>query len=305
MVITISILGSGGTVPTVARNLPATAIQCDGKLYLFDCGEGTQTQIVKAKLSIGKLEGIYISHMHGDHVMGLPGLLMTLGQVPRDRPLQIRGPSGLAKFIDCNRRFLGFQHPFPLDIQEIEGGNVYIDDKIRIDAGPAEHSCFTLAYALKEHERPGRFLTEEAEKLGIPSGPMFGRLQAGEAVSLEDGRIITPEQVLGPPRRGRKVVYATDTRPCDSVARMAHKADVLIHDGMFDDELRDQAKLKKHSTVVQAARIAKRANVNRLILTHISSRYFHDRPLLQQARKVFPSTNMARDIMEIDVPMYK
>ncbi|MBT5877334.1 MAG: ribonuclease Z [Candidatus Latescibacteria bacterium] len=305
MVITVTILGSGGTIPTLTRNLPATAIQCDGKLFLFDCGEGTQTQIVRAKLSIGKLEGIFISHLHGDHVMGLPGLLMTLSQVPREKPLILCGPKGLREFIECNRRFLGFQHSFDLDVIETTGGTVFDDDELGIDCSPADHSCFTLAYGLRENERPGRFLTEEAKRLGVQPGPLFGQLQAGESVMLDDGREVHSDDVLGPPRRGRKIVYATDTRPCDEVALLAHHADVLVHDGMFDDDLRDQAKLKKHSTVVQAARLAKRAQVKRLILTHVSNRYLDDRPLLLQARSVFPNTKMARDLMEIDVPMYK
>lgn len=305
MVITVTILGSGGTIPTLTRNLPATAIQCDGKLFLFDCGEGTQTQIVRAKLSIGKLEGIFISHLHGDHVMGLPGLLMTLSQVPRDRPLILCGPQGLRDFIECNRRFLGFQRSFDLDIIETAGGTVFEDDELGIDCRPADHSCFTLAYRLSENERPGKFLTEEAERLGVRPGPLFGQLQAGESVMLDDGREVHPDEVLGPSRRGRKIVYATDTRPCDEVALLAHHADVLVHDGMFDDDLREQAKLKKHSTVVQAARLAKRAQVKRLILTHVSNRYLDDRPLLLQARSIFPDTKMARDLMEIDVPMYR
>ena len=301
----IVILGSGGTIPTLSRNLPAMAIQCDGRIFLFDCGEGTQTQIVRAKLSMGKLEGIYISHLHGDHVTGLPGLLMTMGQAPREHPLQITGPPGLAEFIEGNSRILGFPQQFPIDVRETTGGVLYEDNQLKIDSVPAKHSCFTLAFALIEHERPGRFLVDEAQQLGIPDGPLYGRLQAGHPVTLDDGREIQPEQVMGPSRRGRKIVYATDTRPCDQVTRLAYEADVLIHDGMFDDELRDQAHLKQHSTVVQAARVAKRAKVGRLVLTHLSSRYLQDKPLVQQARKVFPSTKMARDLTEITVPMYK
>jgi ribonuclease Z len=305
MIIKIIILGSGGTIPTLTRNLPAVAMQCDGRLFLFDCGEGTQMQMARAKLSLGKLEGIYISHLHGDHVMGLPGLLMSMGHAPRERPLFIFGPPGLNDFVEGNRRSLGFQSQFPIKIHETKGGRLFHDDTIEIEAVPADHSCFILAFSLKEHERPGLFLVEEARRLDVPPGPLYGRLQAGEIVTLPDGREIRPEQVLGPARRGRKMVYATDTRPCDQVAELAYKADVLIHDGMFDDDIRDQARQKHHSTVVQAARIAKRAKVNKLILTHLSSRYHQAGPLLEQARRVFPSTRIARDLMEIKVPMYK
>ncbi len=305
MNINIVILGSGGAIPTLTRNLPSVAVQCDGRVFLFDCGEGTQTQIVRAKLAQSKIEGIYISHLHGDHVMGLPGLLMTMGQVPRERPLYIYGPPGIADFVEGNRRFLGYQCPFPVIIAENEGGLVSEDDRIFIEAVPADHSCFTLAFAFQERDRPGQFRVEEARKLGIPPGPLYGRLQAGETVTLQDGQVIEPRQVLGPIRRGRKIVYATDTRPCDQVASLALEADVLIHDGMFSDELRAQARQKHHSTVVQAARIARRAKVGSLVLTHISSRYMQEAPLAAEARKIFPASRVARDLMEINVPMYK
>ncbi|MBI4553971.1 MAG: ribonuclease Z [Candidatus Latescibacteria bacterium] len=305
MVIKLVILGSGGTVPTLSRNLPAMAIQCDGLLFLFDCGEGTQLQLMRARLSMGKLECICISHLHGDHVTGLPGLLMTLGQIPRERPLLICGPPGITEYTEGTRRLLGFQYQYPVEMLETSGGVVYQEGPLRIEAAPAEHSCFTLAYALIEAERPGRFLIEEAERLGIPAGPLYGRLQSGQAVTLPDGRTVQPSAVMGPPRRGRKIVYATDTRPAERVIQFARGADVLIHDGMFDDDLKDQAQMKWHSTVVQAAQVARQAQAGRLLLTHLSSRYYADAPLAEQARQVFPATTVARDLMEIDVPMYK
>ncbi len=305
MIIDIVILGSGGAVPTLTRNLPSVAVQCDGRVFLFDCGEGTQTQMVRAKLALSKIEGIYISHLHGDHVMGLPGLLMTMGQIPRERDLYIYGPPGITDFVEGNRRFLGHQCPFPVIVTEHKGGLVSEDDTVFIEAVPAEHSCFTLAFSFQERERPGLFLVEEARRLGVPPGPLYGRLQAGESVTLKDKRVIEPRQVLGPARKGRKIVYATDTRPCDQVASLAHEADVLIHDGMFSDDLRAQARQKHHSTVVQAARIARRAKVGSLVLTHISSRYMQDGPLAAEARKIFPAVRVARDLMEINVPMYK
>jgi ribonuclease Z len=305
MVIKVVVLGSGGTIPNLSRNLPAMAIQCDGDLFLFDCGEGTQIQLLKAQLSFGKIEGIFISHLHGDHVMGLPGLLMTMGQVPREQPLLIAGPPGLQDFVEGNRRSLGFQFQFPVQIYETTGGSLYSNEKLDIEAAPSDHSCFNLAFALRERERVGRFSVEAAKELGVPEGPMYGRLQKGETVTLADGTQVHPEQVLGPARPGRKIVYAPDTRPCREVGRLAHQADVLIHDGMFDDDLEDQAVQKRHSTIVQAARLARRAGVKQLVLTHLSSRYFSDGPLLEKARRVFHSTCMARDLMEIVVPMYK
>jgi ribonuclease Z len=230
---------------------------------------------------------------------------MTMGQIPREHPLPIAGPAGLADFLEGTRQRLGFQYQFPVDVRETTGGMLYHDARLQIDAVPAKHSCFTLAFALTEHERPGRFLVEEARRLGIPAGPLYSRLQSGHPVILEDGREVQPSQVLGPPRRGRKIVYATDTRPCEQVVQLACGADVLIHDGMFENELKDQARLKSHSTVGQAARIAKRARVGQLILTHLSPRYLTETPLVEQARRVFPSTRIARDLMEIEVPMYK
>ena len=305
MIMNIVILGSGGAIPTLKRNLPSVAVQCEGRVFLFDCGEGTQTQMVRAKLPLSKIERIYISHLHGDHVMGLPGLLMTMGQIPRERALYIDGPPGISDFVEGNRRFLGYQCPFPVIVTEHRGGTVSEDDTIYVDAVPADHSCFTLAFALQEKERPGQFQVEEARRLGVPPGPFYGRLQAGETVKLGDGRLIEPGQVLGPTRRGRKIVYATDTRPCDQVVSLALDADVLIHDGMFSDDLRAQARQKHHSTVVQAARIARRAKVGTLVLTHISSRYMQDGPLAAEARKIFPAARVARDLMEFNVPMYK
>ena len=305
MIINTVILGSGGAIPTLTRNLPSVAIQFDGRIFLFDCGEGTQTQMVRAKLAMSKIEGVYISHLHGDHVMGLPGLLMTMGQAPRERPLHIYGPPGIAGFVEGNQRFLGHQTPFPVVIHENTGGLVSEDETVFVNSVPADHSCFTLAFAFQERERPGLFQVEEARRIGIPPGPLYSRLQVGEPVTLQDGRVIAPEQVLGPARRGRKIVYATDTRPCDQVASLASEADLLIHDGMFSDELRAQARQKHHSTVVQAARIARRAKVSSLVLTHISSRYMQEALLANEARKVFSESRIARDLMEINIPMYK
>ena len=305
MIIKIVILGSGGAIPTLTRNLPSVAIQCDGRIYLCDCGEGTQIQMVRAKLALSKVDGIYISHLHGDHVMGLPWFLITKIQDPRSRPLHIYGPPGISGFVDGYRHFLGHQTPFPVIISENTGGLVSENDTISVEATPIDHSCFTLGYAFQERERPGLFQVGEARRLGIPPGSLYGLLQAGKSVTLDDGKIIKPGQVLGPARRGRKIVYASDSRPCDQVANLAVEADVLIHDGMFSDDLRLQARQKYHSTVVQAARIAKRAKVRTLILTHISSRYMQDAPLVSEARKIFKNSLIARDLMEVEVPMYK
>lgn len=303
MVLKIVILGSGGTVPTLSRSLPALAIQCDGDLFLFDCGEGTQLQFVRAKMSMARIEGVFISHLHGDHVMGLPGLLMTMGQMPRERPLAVYGPPGIGDFVEGTRRFLGFRYQFPVEVRETAGGVLWTDNRLHIEAAQAEHSCFTLAFGLIEHERPGRFNVEAAQRLGIPPGPLYGRLQRGETVTLADGRAVLPSDVLGPPRRGRRVVYATDTRPCDRIVRLAQDADVLIHDGMFDDALKDQARLKWHSTALEAAQVARRANVGRLLLTHISTRYLTSKTLAEQARRVFPCTRVSKDLMTLEVPM--
>ena len=296
-------LGTSGAIPTLKRTLPAVAVQREGEIFLFDCGEGTQMQMMKAKLSLCKVEKIFISHLHGDHVVGLPGLLMSLGQTSRHQPIFIYGPAGIKDYVLANRKYLNFYCEYEIVLEEIEEGRISEEEKYRFEAVSLDHNHYTLGYALIEKERPGTFMVEKAHALGVKKGPLFGKLQRGEDIKLENGKTVHPRDVLGKARKGRKIVYATDTRPCRKVAELSRKADVLIHDGMFSQNEEKEAGERGHSTVTQVARMAKEVGVNRLILSHISARYPDDTPLLEEARAIFPSTVIARDLMEIDVPL--
>ena len=296
-------LGTSGAIPTLKRNLPAVAVQRKGDIFLFDCGEGTQTQMMKAKLSLCKVEKIFISHLHGDHVVGLPGLLMSLGQTSRQRPIFIYGPMEIKDYVLANKKHLNFYCEYEIVLKEVSEGIISEEGEYWFEAVALDHNHLTLGYALIERERPGRFLVEKARALGVEEGPLFGKLQRGEDVKLENGKVVHPQDVLGKLRRGRKIIYAADTRPCRKIAELSREADVLIHDGMFSKSEEKEARERGHSTVAQVARMAKEVRVNRLVLTHISSRYPDDKLLLEEARGIFPPTIIARDLMEIEVPL--
>ncbi len=299
----VVMLGTSGAIPTLRRNLPAAAVQRGGQIFLFDCGEGTQMQMMKAGLSLCKVEKIFISHLHGDHVVGLPGLLMSLGQTPRHWPISIYGPTGIKDYVLDNKKNLNFHCEYEIVIKEVNEGKISEEEEYRFEAVALDHNHLTLGYVLIERERPGIFLLEKAKALGIKEGPLFGKLQRGEDIKLENGKTIHPQDVLGKPRRGRKIIYAADTRPCRKVAELSREVDVLIHDGMFSQNEEKEARERGHSTVTQVARMAKEAGVKKLILTHISSRYPDDKLLLEEARKILPSAIIARDLMEIEIPL--
>lgn len=299
----IFILGSSGSIPTLKRNLPSLVLRRDGKLYMFDCGEGTQMQIIKSGLSLAKFEFVFISHLHGDHVTGLPGFLMLLTQASRQLPLTIFGPAGLKDYLESIQRTLNFYSEYQIIIKEITSeGIIYQEKEFYIETVRADHNVFTLAYAFVENPRPGRFYPEKALLWGLKPGPIYKKLQEGESVLLENGQEIKPEMVIGFPRAGRKFVYATDTRPSRKIVYLAQAADLLVHDGMFADEETEDAAAKGHSTVAQAAEIACAAEVKKLVVSHISSRYTQNQILKDQARKIFPETYVAYDLMTIEVP---
>ena len=301
----IVILGAGGTIPTLFRNLPAVALQRKGEVFLFDCGEATQIQFSRSSLSLGKLSYIFISHLHGDHLTGLPGLLMTLSQLSRSSPLHIFGPPGIGEYVGAIKKYLGFNPPYDLIVKEIEGGTILRGEGYWVESAPSDHRVFNLAYALEEEKRPGRFFLDKAIKLGVPEGPLFRRLQLGEDIILNNGRMIRSQEVIADPRMGRKIVYAIDTRPCEAVVKLSLRADLLVHDGMFGDDLRGEAKKKGHSTVIQAAEVAKKAKAKRLILSHISARYGSTKDLEKEAASIFPGAVVAKDLMEIEIPVNK
>ena len=304
MSLSVIFLGTSGSTPTPQRSLPAIAIKRKGEIILFDCGEGAQRQMIMAKLSFHRKMKIFITHMHGDHVLGLPGLIQTMSLFDRQRKLEIYGPKGLKEFIDVIQRTVQYTLTFPLEIHEIEKpGTICEEGEYAILAEEADHVIPSFAFALVEKPRPGKFYPEKARELGIPEGPLWSKLQKGHSVTLPDGRKIKPSEVVGPPRPGRKIVYSGDTRPCMNVVRLARNADLLIHDATLDDELFDKAYEDGHSTPSQVAEIAKKANVRRLVLTHISARYRSAEKLLEQAKRIFPNVLIAEDFMKIEVPL--
>ena len=294
-------LGTAGSFPTIDRSLPAVAVQRGNRLFLFDCGEGIQRQLFTAKIGFRHKLKIFVSHMHGDHVLGLPGLLQTMSLFNIKRPIDIYGPKGLCSFLQAITTTLRFHLTFPLAVREVAEGVVCEAKDYVVRSAWTDHGIPNLAYALKEKERPGKFHPKKALSLGVSEGPLWSRLQHGEAVTLANGKRIVPEQVLGPPRQGRKIVYSGDTRPCDALIMLARDADVLIHEATFDDELAEKADENGHSTPSQAALIAQKANVKRLVLTHISSRYSNGQILQEQAAKIFPEVIIAKDFLELKI----
>jgi len=297
-------LGTAGSVPTPQRALPAIAIQRKDELILFDCGEGAQRQMIQAKVGFHRKTKVFVTHMHGDHVLGLPGLFQTMALLDRKRKLEIYGPVGIRAFVKAIKETVQFALTFPIEITETENASVVCEEKeYEVHAVSVDHVVPSLAYALIEKPRPGKFNPKRAKALGVSEGPLWSKLQHGSAVKLPNGRIVKPEEVVGKPRPGRKIVYSGDTRPTRELLRLAEKADLLIHDATFDDQLKDRASEDGHSTPSQAAKTAKEAGVKRLVLTHISARYKNPRLLERQARKVFPRTDVAEDFLRIEIPL--
>ncbi len=296
------ILGSGGAFPTARRMLPSTVLLREGEMFMFDCGEGTQLQLSKSRLGWARLKAIVITHLHGDHVIGLSGLLMTMSMGSRQDPLLIYGPPGIKDFVRLSQKYLKFGVAYSLEVIESEGGTLIEEEEYLLEALPLKHRVFTLGCRLLEKPRPGRYDLEKARELNIPPGPLYKALQSGEEIKLDAGRLVKPEEVLGPPRPGRKFVYLVDTRPFPEEVEFARGADLLIHDGMFDDELAREGKDRGHSTAREAARIAKKAGVKKLVLVHISPRYQTIKAMLAEARSVFPDTRIARDLDVYEIP---
>jgi ribonuclease Z len=304
MSLRVIFLGTAGSVPTPKRSLPATLIQRKGEQIMFDCGEGVQRQMIKAKTGFHKKMKVFVSHMHGDHVLGLPGLLQTMALLDREEKLDIYGPPGIERFLEDIRQTVQFVLTFPVEIHEIlKAGIVCEEEEYFVQAVWANHVIPNLAYALSEKPRPGKFYPKKTKALGIPEGPLWSKLQHGHEVKLSDGRIVKPEEVAGPARLGRKIVYTGDTRPFKGFVKLAANADLLIHDATLDNELAERAEEDGHSTPKLAARNAKKAKVKQLILTHVSARYDDTSILLKQAKKIFKNTKVAEDFMEIEIPL--
>ncbi|MBO3769925.1 MAG: ribonuclease Z [Thermoproteota archaeon] len=296
------LLGTSAAVPTPSRSHPCIALWWRGETMLFDCGEGAQRQLMIAGLSIEKISNIFITHMHGDHVLGLPGLLMTMSLQNRRSPLRIFGPNGLKQFIESCLPMIFHQPAFPLDIQEFVGNVLVTSGKnYRVYSYRVKHSIESYAYCFKEDDRPGKFNVEKAEELGIKPGPLRSMLVKGESVRLENGRVVKPEEVVGPPRPGVKIVYTGDMGDTPGFEEFCRNADILIHEATFDESMNAQADELQHSTCIEAAKLAARAGVKRLILTHISSRYGDTSVILEQAKRFFNNVQVAEDFMSIDI----
>jgi len=296
----IVFLGTSAGTPSRDRNLAAVAVVMDGRALLFDCGEGTQQQIIRSPLRFGAIEAIFITHLHGDHLYGLPGLVATLGMHNRTAPLDVYGPRGLAAYFDAVRRTSQFNPAFDVLLHDVGEGEVRRADGYRVVAAHLEHSVECLGFCVVEDDRPGEFDVARARTLGIPEGPLFGRLVHGESVTI-DGRTVAPSDVVGPKRKGRRVAYCTDTRPCAAASALARDADVLIHEATYTSDLANEAVERFHSTAAEAASVARAAAARHLVLTHLSPRYRDPHPLLAEARAIFAETEVASDLATVKV----
>jgi len=298
----ITFLGTSASRPTVGRNVSSLFVQREGESFMFDCGEGTQRQMMRYGTGFS-LHDIFFSHLHADHFLGVIGLLRTMGLQDRREPMRLWAPAGGRRIL-AEAVHLGVERvPFDITISEMEAGQRVERDEFDIVAFRAHHGGSALGYALVEHDRRGRFDVERARALGVPEGPAFGRLHRGDPIEVEGGRVVRPEDVVGPSRPGRRVVYTGDTRPSRDTVDAAQGADVLVHEATFGEDEADRARATRHSTAREAATVARRAGVRALYLTHISSRYAEDpRALERQARKVFRRTTVAADGLAVDIP---
>ena len=301
MSLSVTFLGTGAACPSVERNVSALALQREGETLLFDCGEGTQRQMMRYGASFAFRE-IFFSHYHADHVLGVTGLLRTMGLMDRTEPVTLYGPKGAERILGAAISLGIERNKFLVEVVEVRAGDRLARKEYDLVTFETEHRADTIGWALMEHERLGRFDPAMARSLGVPEGPLWGRIHKGQAVTLEDGRVVEPSQLVGPTRPGRTVVYTGDTRPCDGVRRAARGADLLIHEATFSEEERARAVETGHSTAREAAEVAREAGVRQLVLTHISPRYSREAPeLLAEAKAVFPEVSVARDGLRVEV----
>ena len=305
----VTFLGTSAARPTVERNVSGLAIHREGETLLFECGEGTQRQMMRYGVSFAMSE-IFFTHFHADHFLGVIGLIRTLGLQGRPEPLFLYGPKGAKKVLSTAMQLGVERVAFPVEITEVKAGDVLREtgngkrDGYEIVAFPTEHGGGpSLGYVLQEHVRRGRFDVEKAKAAGIPEGPLWGKLAKGEPIELADGRRLTADGFVGPARPGRMIAFTGDTRPCASTVDAAQGADLLIHEATFGEEERDRARDTGHSTAKEAAQVALAAGAKRLLLSHVSARYsISADELVKEAREVFPNASVAKDGMEVDVP---
>ena len=304
----ITFLGTSAGVPTRSRNVSCVAMRLPqrAEVWLFDCGEGTQHQLLRSELNISQVTRIFITHMHGDHMLGLMGLLATCGMNAHTRGIDVYGPRPLTDYVREVSRRTQFQTNYPLEVHEVKEGLVFEDEEYAVTCAPLKHRLPAFGYRVQEKDRPGHFDVERARAEGIPPGPLYGRLKRGERVTLADGRTFDGADFCGPDLKGRGVVYCTDTTYCRSAVELSRAADLLIHEATFAEADEGLAIRSTHSTASMAARVASEAGARRLVLTHLSPRYFPGNQtgpedLLREARAVFPAAELAHDFLSVDV----
>ncbi|HVK05658.1 MAG TPA: ribonuclease Z [Armatimonadaceae bacterium] len=307
----ITFLGTGSGAPSRARNVSATALHLPerGEMFLIDCGEGTQHQVLRAAhVRLSQLTRVFITHLHGDHVFGLVGLLASRSLAQGGTsPVTLYGPAALEAYVRGVLATTGTQLGYPVHFHAARPGLIYEDGQVIVRCAPVRHRCEAYAYAVEEKPQAGRFDVERARALGIPEGPIYGRLKAGETVTLpDDGRVIDGNSLVGPPRPGRKVAFSGDTLFTPEMVELARGADLLVHESTYSEADRPLADRAAHSTSAGAAQVARRAGVQRLVLTHFSPRYDAEPGgidgLLDEARAVFPNTDLAHDFLRVEVP---
>jgi ribonuclease Z len=289
-------LGVGGGIPSIDSAPPAIAIFIKKHILLFDCGEGTQLQLQRVKLSPQRISQIFISHLHGDHVLGLPGLLSTMAMQKRVNPLSVFGPTGITEFINTTLDLTRAQIEFDLTVQEVEKGLITQQEEFKVECLPAKHSVPALSFILRMADIPGRFDPVKADQLGVSPKALRKELVKGQTVVTPDGRRVIPEDVLGPPRKGAVIIYTGDTAPNSTLAAHANKVDLLIHDATFAEMHKERAAEFLHSTALQAAQIAIQVEAKQLALVHISPRYASAEMHLKEAKDVFPHTFAPKDL---------
>lgn len=299
-------LGTSSAIPTLYRGLSSTALIREGEVFLFDCGEGTQIQLMRAGIKRSKIHSIFIGHLHGDHLYGINGLLSTMHLDNREAPLNVFGPQGIGQFLTVSFRTRNLRFSYPIKVEEFPRGfrgRVLEEKEYTVDALPLDHSIFCLGWRFSEKDRPGEFNLERAQELGIPRGPLYGKLQHGSPVTLDDGRVIQPDQVVGPPRHGKSVAYCLDTQFTERSIELAESCTALVHETTFGPDGVEMARERKHSTMEDAARVAREASCERLIATHFSSRYDNRevRRIADRARPQFENITVAKDLAEIEL----
>jgi ribonuclease Z len=304
----ITFLGTSSGVPTKSRNVSSLALRLPQKaeFWLFDCGEGTQHQILRSELKVSQIRRIFITHLHGDHIFGLMGLLASCGLAGNVSEIDIYGPEGLSEYLKACKRYSQTHFMFPINVHTVTAGIIYENDEYIVSCAELKHKVTAFGYRIEEKDKPGEFNVHKAKDLGIAPGPIYKRLKLGETITLPDGRVINGQELCGEKEIGRKMVYCTDTIYCDNAVKLSEDADVLIHESTFSHQDAEMAFDRLHSTSTMAAQVALGAGVKQLIMTHFSPRYAFGNSivlddLLQEARAIFPNTKLAYDFLSYDI----